>query len=55
MGKTERLLVVPNAPRVPVGIVELFCPEVRPRVKLVRHTLVTKKMWVVVDRRLPRP
>ena len=37
VGKTERLLVVPNAPRVPVGASEASCSEVRPRVKVVRH------------------
>ena len=35
--KTERLLVVPNAPRVPVGSSEATCSEVRPRIKVVRH------------------
>ena len=36
-GKTERLLVVPNAPRVQVGVSEVGCSEARPRVKVVRH------------------
>ena len=36
-GKTERLLVVPNAPRVQVGLSEQGCLEARPRVKVVRH------------------
>ena len=35
--KTERLLVVPNAPRVPVGSSEVTCSEARPRIKVVRH------------------
>ena len=37
VGKTERLLVVPNAPRVQVGVSERGCVEARPRVKIVRH------------------
>ena len=37
VGKTERLLVVPNAPRVQVGVAEPSCAEARPRVKVVRH------------------
>ena len=37
VGKTERLLVVPNAPRVQVGMSEVGCSEARPRVKVVRH------------------
>ena len=37
VGKTERLLVVPNAPRVQVGVSEPSCAEARPRVKVVRH------------------
>ena len=37
VGKTERLLVVPNAPRVQVGVLEKGCVEARPRVKMVRH------------------
>ena len=37
VGKTERFLVVPNAPRVQVGISEVGCVESRPRVKVVRH------------------
>ena len=37
LGKTERLLVVPNAPRVQVGVSEPSCSEARPRVKVVRH------------------
>ena len=37
VGKTERLLVVPNTPRVQVGIPEVGCSDVRPRVKVVRH------------------
>ena len=37
IGKTERLLVVPNAPRVQVGVSEVGCSEARPRVKVVRH------------------
>ena len=32
--KTERLLVVPNAPRVQVGVSEVGCSEARPRVKI---------------------
>ena len=35
--KTERLLVVPNAPRVPVGEPVAGCSESRPRVNVVRH------------------
>ena len=35
--KTERLLVVPNAPRVPVGEPVAGCSESRPRVSVVRH------------------
>ena len=35
VGKTERLLVVPNAPRVQVGVSEVGCSEARPRVKVV--------------------
>ena len=37
VGKTEQLLVVPNAPRVQVGVSEKGCVESRPRVKFVRH------------------
>ena len=37
VGKTERLLVVPNAPRVLAGVVEPSCSEARHRVKVVRH------------------
>ena len=37
VGKMERLLVVPNAPRVQTGNSELGCAEARPRVKTVRH------------------
>ena len=37
VGKTERLLVVPNAPRVQVGVSEVGCSEARLRVKVVRH------------------
>ena len=37
IGKTERLLVVPNAPRVQVGVSARGCAEARPRVKVVRH------------------
>ena len=37
LGKTERLLVVPNAPRVQVGVSETSCAEARPRVKVARH------------------
>ena len=37
VGKTERLLVVPNAPRGHVGVSEKSCVEARPRVKVVRH------------------
>ena len=37
VGKTERLLVVPNAHRVQVGVSERGCVEARPRVKIVRH------------------
>ena len=37
VGKTKRLLVVPNAPRVQVGSPEVGCSEVRPRVKMVCH------------------
>ena len=38
VGKTERLLVVPNAPRVEVGAIsEIGCSEARPRVEVVRH------------------
>ena len=37
VGKTERLLVVPNAPRVQVGVSEVGCSEARPRVKVVRR------------------
>ena len=37
VGKTERLLVVPNAPRVQVGVLESCCAEARPRAKIVRH------------------
>ena len=37
VGKTERLLVVPNAPRVQVGVAETGCVEARSRVKMVRH------------------
>ena len=36
-GKTERLLVVPKAPIVQVGLSEQGCLEARPRVKVVRH------------------
>ena len=35
--KTERLLVVPNAPKVPVGEPVAGCSESRPRVHVVRH------------------
>ena len=35
--KTERLLVVPNAPRVPVGEPVASCSESKPRVNVVRH------------------
>ena len=37
VGKTERLLVVPTAPRVQAGTPEMGCVEARPRVKTVRH------------------
>ena len=37
VGKTERLLVVPNAPRVQAGVSEKGSVESRPRVKVVRH------------------
>ena len=37
IAKTERLLVVPNAPRVQVGSPEATCSEARPRLKVVRH------------------
>ena len=30
-------MVVPNAPRVQVGVSEPTCAEARPRVKVVRH------------------
>ena len=31
------LLVIPNAPRVQVGVAEVGYSEARPRVKVVRH------------------
>ena len=37
VGKIERLLVVPNAPRVQVGVSEPSCAEARLGVKVVRH------------------
>ena len=37
IAKTERLLVVPNAPRVQVGSTEATCSEARPCLKVVRH------------------
>ena len=37
VGKTERLLVVPNAPRVQVGGSETGCVEARPRAKVAQH------------------
>ena len=35
--KTERLLVEPNAPKVPVGEPVAGCSESRPLVRVVRH------------------
>ena len=40
VGKTEHLLIVPNAPRVQVGVSEAGCVEARPRVKIVRKRMV---------------
>ena len=37
VGKTERFLVVPNARRIQVGVLEKGCVETKPRVKMVRH------------------
>ena len=37
VGKTERLLVVPNAPRVQVGVSTPSCAEASPRVTVVHH------------------
>ena len=37
MGKTERLLVVPNADRIPMGRAVFTCAEERPRQTVVRH------------------
>ena len=37
VGKTERLLVAPNAPRVDVGVSEVGCSEARSKVKIPRH------------------
>ena len=37
VGKTERLLVVPNSPKIPVGVPMVGCSEARPCVSVVRH------------------
>ena len=37
LGKTEPLLIVPNAPRVQFGVPEVGCAEAGPQVKVARR------------------